>query len=155
MMTPNRLAALIVIAFGLGYGYLAYRQPSASALGDPGLSLFPSLLTILILLLAVTILVQDIRGKALPKRFAFQVTSGGIRSVIGLALVLAYFIIIPYLGFLISSFLLFASMMWLCGERRPVWIVGFSSVIPLLILLFFQELFQIPLPKLGLLEGVF
>lgn len=154
-MTPNRLVALILIAFGLGYGYLAYRQPKASALGDPGLALFPSILTFLILLLSVTILVQDIRGKALPKRFAFQVTSGGTRSVIGLALVLVYFIIIPYLGFLISSFLLFASLMWLCGERRPVWIVGFSSVIPLLILLFFQELFQIPLPKLGLLEGVF
>lgn len=154
-MTPNRLAALVLIAFGSGYGYLAYWQPKASALGDPGLALFPSLLTILLLWLAVTILVQDFRGKALPKHFSFQVTSGGTRSVIGLALVLVYFYIVPYLGFLISSFLLFAGMMLLCGDRRPLRILGYSSLIPLLILLFFQELFQIPLPKLGLLQGVF
>lgn len=154
-MTPNRLAALILIAFGSGYGYLAFMQPKASALGDPGLALFPSLLTVLLLLLAVAILVQDLRGKALPKRFSFRVTPEGTRSVIGLALVLVYFFLVPYLGFLISSFLLFASLMWLCGERRPLRIVGFSSVIPLLILIFFQELFQITLPKLGLLQGVF
>lgn len=154
-MTPNRLAALVLIAFGLGYGYLAYWQPKASALGDPGLALFPSLLTVLLLWLAITILVQDLRGKALPKRFSFQVSPGGIRSIVGLAFVLVYFYIVPYLGFLISSFLLFAGMMLLCGDRRPLRILGYSSVIPLLILLFFQELFQIPLPKLGLLQGVF
>lgn len=154
-MTPNRLAALILIAFGLGYGYLTTQQPKASALGDPGLTLFPWILTALLLLLAVIILVQDIRGKALPRRFNLTVTPEGTRSGIGLCLVLVYFFIVPYLGFMISSFLFFAAMMWLCGDRRPLRILGFSSVIPVIILLFFQELFQIPLPKLGLLQGVF
>jgi hypothetical protein len=154
-MTPNRLAAFVLIAFGLGYGYMTYRQPAASALGDPGLALFPGILTVLLLFLAISILVQDIRGKALPKRFSFKITPGGTRSVVGLILVFVYFFIISYLGFLVSSFLFFASLMLLCGERRPLRILGYSCVIPVLLLLFFQELFQIPLPKLGLLQGVF
>jgi putative tricarboxylic transport membrane protein len=155
MMTPNRLAAFVLIAFGLGYGYMTYRQPAASALGDPGLALFPGILTALLLLLAISILVQDIRGKALPKHFSFKITPGGTRSVAGLALVLVYFLVIPYLGFFVSSVLFFASLMWLCGERRLLRILGFSCAIPIFLLLFFQELFQIPLPKLGLLQGVF
>jgi hypothetical protein len=154
-MTPNRLAALVLIAFGLGYGYLAYHQPAASALGDPGLALLPGILTVLLLVLAVSILIQDFRGKAMPKQFAFKVTRGGMRATAGFGLTLLYFWLVPHLGFLVSSFAFFVSMMLLCGERRPFRIVGYAGVIPLLILLFFQELFQIPLPKLGLLSGVF
>ena len=154
-MTPNRLAAFVLIAFGLGYGYMTYRQPAASALGDPGLALFPGILTVLLLFLAICILVQDIRGKALPKRFSFKITPGGTRSTVGLLFVLIYFFVISYLGFLVSSVLFFASLMLLCGERQPLRILGFSLVIPIVILLFFQGLFQIPLPKLGLFGGVF
>lgn len=154
-MTPNRLAAIILIAFGLGYGYQTSQQPKASALGDPGLTLFPWILTIILLLLSIIILVQDVRGTAFPRRFNLKATPGGTRAGIGLGLVWVYFFVIPYLGFLISSFIFFAGMMWLCGERRPLRMVGFSCVISLLILLFFQELFQIPLPKLGFLQGVF
>lgn len=154
-MTPNRLAAFLLIASGLWYGYLTSQQAAASALGDPGLTLFPWILTVVLLVLAVSILVQDLRGKALPKRFSFQVTAGGIRSVAGFVLTLVYFYVVPILGFLVASVLFFASLMLLCGERRPLRIVGFSCMIPILILLFFQGLFQIPLPKLGLLQGVF
>ena len=68
---------------------------------------------------------------------------------------LIYFFVISYLGFLVSSVLFFASLMLLCGERQPLRILGFSLVIPIVILLFFQGLFQIPLPKLGLFGGVF
>lgn len=154
-MTPNRIAAFILIAFGLWYGYLTSQQPKAQALGDPGLTLFPWVLTAILLLLSISILIQDIRGKALPKCFSWKITPGGIRSIVGLAFVLVYFYVIAYLGFLVSSILFFAGMMLLCGERRPLRIIWFSCVIPTAILFFFQELFQIPLPKLGFLQGVF
>jgi putative tricarboxylic transport membrane protein len=154
-MTPNRLAAFILIAFAIGYGYLTTQQPKAQALGDPGLTLFPWVLNAILVLIAISILVQDIKGTALPRRFNLKITPGGIRSGTGLGLVLVYFFVIPYLGFLVSSALFFASMMWLCGERRPLRIVGYSCAIPIFLLLFFQELFQIPLPKLGFLQGVF
>jgi len=154
-MTPNRLAAFILIALGLGFGYLTTQQPEASALGDPGLTLFPWILTALLLFLAISILIQDLRGKALPKHFNLKVTPGAIRSVSGLIMVLIYFYLVPLLGFMAASFLFFAGLMLLCGDRRPLPIVGYSTIIPIIILLFFQVLFQIPLPKLGLFQGVF
>jgi len=50
--------------------------------------------------------------------------------------------------------LFFGSIMWLTGEHRPFRILGFSCGISLLLYLFFGELFQIPLPKVGLLWGL-
>ncbi len=154
-MTPNKLAAFVLIAFSIGYGYLNSQQPPANILGEPGLTLFPWLLMICLLFLSGVILVRDLRGLALPKRFSFKITPAGIRAMTGLAFIFVYFCITFYLGFLISSILFFASIMWLCGERRPLRVLGFSCGIPLFLLIFFQELFQIPLPKLGVLGGLF
>jgi putative tricarboxylic transport membrane protein len=155
MMTPNRVAAFLLIALSLCYGYFTAKQPRAQALGDPGLALFPWLLTICLLLLAGIVLFQDIRGTAIPKKFSFKFTPAVTRSGIGLGLVLVYFYVISYLGFMISSFLFFGSIMRLCGERRPLRLLGYSFALPLFLLVFFQQLFQIPLPKWGILWGVF
>jgi hypothetical protein len=155
MMTPNRVAAFVLIAFSIGYGYVNSQQPKAGILGEPGLTLFPWLLTICLLFLSVVILIQDLRGTALPRRFSFKITPAGIRAVIGLIFIFVYFCITFYLGFFLSSVLFFVSIMWLCGERRPLRVLGFSCGIPLFLLIFFQELFQIPLPKLDVFWGVF
>jgi putative tricarboxylic transport membrane protein len=155
MMTPNRLAAFVLIAFCLCYGYFASQQPRAQAVGDPGLTLFPWLLTFFLLFLSITLFVQDIRGKALPRRFDFKITAGGVRAVIGLLLIFAYLCAMPYLGFLISSILFFGSIMWLGGDRRPFRLLGFPCGITLFLYFFFGELFQIPLPKGDLLGGLF
>lgn len=153
-MTPNRFGAFLLIAVSLAYGYFTLQQPKAQALGDPGLTLFPWILTIFLLFLAGTLLVQDLRGIALPKRFSFTITPDGVRSAIGLTLIFVYLCVMPYTGFFISSVILFGSIMWLVKERRPLIILGFSCGVTLLLFLFFGVLFQIPLPKGTLLQGV-
>jgi len=153
-MTPNRVAAFVLIAFSIGYGYLTSQQPKGDIMGEPGSGLFPWILTISLLFLSGTLLVQDLRGTALPRRFDFKITPGGVRSVTGLILIFAYLVVIPYIGFMISSILFFGSIMWLTGEHRPFRLLGFSCGISLLLYLFFGELFQIPLPKMGLLWGL-
>ena len=154
-MTPNRAAAFVLIAFSLGYGYLTSQQPKGDIMGEPGSGLFPWILTISLLLLSGILLVQDLRGTVLPRRFDFKITPGGVRAVTGLILIFVYLVIIPYIGFLISSILFFGSIMWLNGDRRLFRLLGFSCGISLLLYLFFGELFQIPLPKGDLLRGLF
>ena len=154
MMSPNKVAAFILIAVSIGYGYLTSQLPQEGISGEPGQALFPWLLIVCLLLLSGVLLIQDIRGKTLPKRF-FKITPAGIRSVIGLVLVFAYLCFLPYAGFLISTSFFFGSIMWMSGERRPLWLIGFSCAIPLFLLFIFQWVFQIPLPKGDLLRGVF
>ncbi|MEW6334615.1 MAG: tripartite tricarboxylate transporter TctB family protein [Thermodesulfobacteriota bacterium] len=154
-MTPNRFGAFLLIAISLAYGYFTLQQPKAQALGDPGLTLFPWILTLFLLFLSGLLLVQDLRGLALPKRFSFAFTPAGVRSAIGLTLIFVYICVMPYIGFFLSSVLLFGSIMWLVDERRPLIIFGFSCGVTLLLFLFFGVLFQIPLPKGTLLQEVF
>lgn len=154
-MTPNKVLAFVLFAFSIAYGYATSQQPVTSMLGEPGSRLFPWLLTISLLFLSGAILVQDIRGTALPRRFSFKITPAVVRSVTGLIFIIVYFYVIFYLGFLISSFLFFGGIMLLCGERRPLRVLGFSCGIPLFLFFFFHELFQIPLPKGGFLGGLF
>jgi len=154
-MTPNKVAAFILIAFSIGYGYVNSQHKETGILGEPGSDLFPWLLTFLLIFLSGCILVQDIRGTALPKKFSFKITSAGIRATVGLFFILVYSYIAFHLGFVISSILFFAALMLLCGERRPLRIVGFSCVIPLFLFFFFQRLFEIPLPMGWGLWGIF
>ena len=154
-MTPNKVAAFVLFAFSIAYGYATSQEPKTSMLGEPGSRLFPWLLTIFLLFLSGAILVQDIKGTALPRRFSFKITPAVVRSVTGLIFIIVYFYVIFYLGFLISSFLFFGGIMLLCGERRPLRVLGFSCGIPIFLFLFFQKLFQIPLPMGWGLWGVF
>ena len=153
-MTPNRIAAMVLIALSLWFGYQTFQLEKTDIQGEPGSGLFPGLISLFLLFLSVALLVQDIRGKALPRRFDFRVTPGGVRAVIGFLLILVYMVVMPYIGFLISSILFFGSIMWLVGERRSFRLLGFSCGMSLLIYVFFGELFQIPLPKMGLLWGL-
>ena len=154
-MTPNKVAAFVLIAFCIGYGYVNSQQSDTGMLGEPGSKLFPWLLTIFLLFLAGVVLVNDIKGTALPRKFSFKITPAGIRAVTGLIFILVYFYVIFHLGFIISSSLFFGSVMLLCGERRPLRILGFSCGISIFLFLFFQKLFQIPLPMRWGLWGVF
>ena len=155
-MTPNRVAALILIAFSLWYGYLTSQLEKTEMMGETGSRLLPWILTIFLLILSVALLVQDLRGKALPKRFDFKITSGGVKAVTMFVLTFAYQFVMPYIGFVISSILFFGSLMWLGGDRRPIRLLGYSCGLSLLLYFFFKELFQIPLPVWGdLLGGLF
>ena len=155
-MTPNRVAALVLIAFSLWYGYLTSQLEKTALMGEPGSGLFPWILTIFLLFLSVALLVQDVRGTALPRRFDFKITSGGVRAVTMFILIFVYQFVIPYIGFIIPSILLFGSLMWLGGDRRPVRLLGYSCGLSLLLYFFFKELFQIPIPVWGdLLGGLF
>jgi len=154
-MTPNKVAVLVLIAFCIGYGYLNSQQSETAMLGEPGSKLLPWILTVFLFFLAGVVFYNDVKGKALPKRFSFKITPGGIRAVTGLIFILVYSYVIFHLGFIISSFLFFASIMLLCGEKRPLRILGFSCGIPFFLFFFFQKLFQIPLPMGWGLWGIF
>ena len=71
----------------------------------------------------------------------------------GLIAVAIYLTTLPQLGFVIANILLFATLMVLYGERRPVPLLSGSILVPIAIFLIFRDLFQIRLPS-GILGGI-
>ena len=152
MRSRNISAALVLIALGIGYGYLTAGLPKRSLPHTPDPSFFPWIITACLLVLAVILLVQ---GLAAPRE-ARDARAGAppLRApTVFLVVFAAYVAVLPYAGFLAASIPFFAVLMALYGERRWIAIGAWSLVVPVLVVLVFRHVFQVPLPR-GVLAGI-
>ncbi len=139
-------AALILILFGVGYGYQTALLPARTLPHAPSPSFFPWLLTGVLLILATALLVQGLKDQ----RCAGGLTETPGERVVpaaGLLLLIVYVVVLPILGFVVASIPFFAGLTWLAGERRIAWIVVPASVIPSALYGVFRHLFRILLPQ--------
>ena len=119
------LGAVLLICTSLGYLYSAQGLPASTTPGTPGPSLYPTFIGVCTLLLSVALLIKGIlRFRTEPKEI--RANNGHQRSVLTLASVVAYVVLVPYGGFLITSMVLFAVLMVLYGARKPLQI-GIAS----------------------------
>lgn len=146
-MSPKHVfGALVFIAFGLWYGYLATQLPKRSLPNAPGPAFFPYLLTVCLLFLSGILLFQGLKyPSALPDPGKKAVSLA--RPSVGLILMTAYMGALYYLGFLWSSPFLFFGLMWTAGERRPLFLMIFSVAVPLFMFFLFRHVFQLIPPK--------
>ena len=151
MGSKNVIAALALLALASWYGVLTADLPERTIPNTPGPSFFPWIITVSLAVLSAALLVRGARsarrGEALvqggkPARLALA----------GLAWFALYLAVLPSVGFPLASVPFFAGLMWLYGERRPLWIAAASLALPVILYLVFRDMFQILLPP-GLLAG--
>ena len=73
-----------------------------------------------------------------------------IRIIIFLALLAAYALSLEFLGFVLSGALALATSLILAGERRAIFILAISLLLPISLFLFFYKVAYVPVPN-GLL----
>ena len=136
-----------------GYAYLTANLPSRDIQNSTQPSFFPWVIVACMSLLSFALVVQG-----LLTRFNNVILSHSAipakRIAIGLVLAITYIITLPWLGFVAANILLFAGLMYLYGEHRPIWIVVGSIVVSVAVFSLFREVFQIRLTT-GILEGLF
>jgi hypothetical protein len=149
MRNRNVVAAQILIALGVVYGYLTAGLPKRSLPDTPDPSFFPWIITASLLILSSVLLVQGLRGaRDAPD------TAGGLRApTVFLVLFVVYVAVLPFTGFVLASVPFFAALMWLYGERRLGWIGVVSIALPVILVFVFRHALQIPLPT-GVLAGL-
>jgi len=150
MGKKNIIAALILIGFGLFYGYQNTLIPTRTLPNSPDPSFFPWILTAILLFLSCGLLVQGIKAgqrNTGHKQVSPDKMGSLARPAASLGIFVLYLVVLPWLGFLIASIPFFAGMVMLFGERRKMWWIPFSIGVPLFLFLLFQYLFQIPLPR--------
>lgn len=69
-----------------------------------------------------------------------------VRVVVSVLLLVAYAILFPRVGFVVTSAVFAAFFSWYFGARDPVKIAILVVVTPVVVWLFFEKLFLIPLP---------
>ena len=146
MAQRNLIAGIILTALGIFYGILTTGLPNLSLPGTPGPTLFPWLITTGWLVLSLALLffgALGIRNK--PKKTRKNSTTK--KPCIAVITFLTYLILLPLIGFILSSTFFFAGLMWLYGERHKTKIMLTSMVIPIIIFYFFTAGLGILLPS--------
>ena len=142
------IAAVALIALGIGYGWLTAGLPERAMPNTPGPRFFPWIVTVSLLALAVTLLVRALRRPSSQTEEEPGTVSGRGhgRGAAALGAFMVYTLALPAVGFLAATVPFFAVLMALFGERRW-WLLGIGAlVVPILVFVLFRHGFQIILP---------
>ena len=151
MRKRNTVSAIFLLALTIGYGLMTANLPTRAIEESTQPSFFPWVVTVCLSILSVLLLMQGLLPVASTQTPPpLNVKRWKIFS--GLIAVGIYLMTLPQLGFIIANILLFAVLMLLYGERRPVPLLSGSILVPIAIFLIFRDLFQIRLPS-GILGG--
>ena len=100
--------------------------------------------SILVLILCLIEFISQLRGLHQPPPDLDPISS--MLPVI--ILFIAFVLSLEWLGFDVGTFAFIAAFLWLHGERRIVWILGYSISFALLMSLFFSAMLPYPMPML-------
>jgi len=151
MRNKNVSAAIVLILFGVFYGFLTANLPDRSLPNTPSPAFFPWIITLVILGLSVWLLLRGLRQPGVESE---PIEAAKLRlAAAAMVLFLLYLVAMPVLGFVLATLPFFAAMMMLYGERRPIWIgtgaIGFTVGLYIV----FRHGFNVFLPQ-GLLRGI-
>ena len=153
MRTRNLLASIFLLFLCGGYAYLTANLPTRAIENSTQPSFFPWIIVIFLTGLTILLLIQvTVSGKQPKIKRTHQLPVK--RLVYGLLLSLAYLFALPKLGFVAANIPLFGGLMYLYGERSPLWIGLGSVIISVTFFLIFRQIFQIILP-VGALGNIF
>ena len=151
----NIVGGVVILGFTLYYGGLATLLPKRTTTDAPGPHFFPYLITVSIIVLAVVLLFQGVRGlkdsgglaDLRPQRPSGNENFSIARAAAGLVLTGLYFFALSTFGFFWSTPVFFAALMWTSGERRPHILLALAIIVPMFLFFLFRDLFQLPLPR--------
>ncbi len=133
------LVLLVLAGIVMLYGFDTYRA-SSDVLNL--ILVLPVIAIVLVLcLIQFVIEMRDVTTKA-PARESVK----DVAPVIGLFAV--YVLTLQWLGFDIGTMLFVAAFLWLQGERRWQWLIGYSISLSFGLALFFSAMLPYPMPML-------
>ncbi len=145
---------LVMLVFSVGAFWQAYAISGFSGKTTPGV--FPMLASGVMVISGLVILVNVARMPApaadAPSFFADILT---LRHIVLIGFVVGYVLVMPSLGFVISSALFLYCAFQFLWRKNPVLMLGLTAVTLAIIYLVFREVFQVVLPQGTLLQGYF
>lgn len=145
--------ALLLVMFSVAAFWQAYGISGFSGKTEPGV--FPMIASSVMMISSAVILVSAARqpgpAKGTPGFFTEVLTT---RHLVLIVLVLGYVLLMPQLGFVLSSALFLFSAFQFLWRKNPILILALTAIALALIYFVFRELFQVVLPQGALLQGL-
>ena len=146
MKKCNVILIAVMLLIVAGVFYFTKDMPK-EFFGVVGPSLWPRFIAIVLLIFTGLLLFQTVFDKS-GSPSPINIKSKGLKRVFGLFGVLIGFgILLPIMGFLVSSFLFLVVVMSVMGEKKKLRILFSSIGITVLLYVFFEYLLNVFLPR--------
>jgi len=121
-----------------------------------GVSTFPKLLAGLLIIFSIVIIIQAIKNSSFSKKEpTFKEFKKGHKLIIAVIIILIIYIqMLEVLGFILSSFLLLITLMFIFGERRKIILLVVPLLFSVILYLVFSKMAMVFLPE-GIIENIF
>lgn len=139
------LEGMLFLALSIALGWHALHSHYGGARIGWELSpyLFPLLIAVLLLLLSLVLVAEGLRGEGVGKP---DKARWGV-MLVTVAAAVAYFLLMPALGFVLSTTLFLLGMFLFLGERRPLVLILVPLLFASAIYLSFGKLLYVMLPR--------
>lgn len=148
MRTQNFFVGMFSLVLGIAIIFFSRNMPMFDENGILGERFWPYCLAWIFIGLGVLQWISDYFKLAASEKEKADLSSYPVRKAYGVTvLMVIYAIALCYAGFIVSSLILIPAIMWIMGERRPLFIVITTALIVLCIYVSFEVVFNSPLPE--------
>lgn len=146
MRVNDAVIGMLVIILGISV-YIHVQSFPFQGDGHPGPSLFPSVLAILFCVVGVILIYQGVKSKQVMFAIIPGLTAKGIGNiVVTLIAILFYVFTSEKLGFLLTSFIIMLSLMFIL-KAKPIHALPVAVGMTLFIYCVFNKILLVPLPQ--------
>ena len=145
MLAVGLLLLLLLIPFGID-------TPKKIRYAALSPTYYPQIVALILSVIGAAIIFRNRKSFRVKEAEELDVAhpNAQIRIIIFLALLAAYALSLEFLGFVLSGALALATSLILAGERRAIFILAMSLLLPISLFLFFYKVAYVPVPN-GLL----
>lgn len=145
LKVANISSGIVSIAVGGFFYFLTFSFPDIE-LDVLGAEFLPRLYSILLILFGLILLVQAVVKKDSEEKDDEQKPSTYIYGLSTIAIVLLYILILPYVGFYISTILAMLALLYFSKVRKVLVLVSVPLGVILFIYVVFEILLKVPVP---------
>ena len=157
-MKQNSKADIVAAIFLLLVSFFVFwiSKDFPSSKTGIGVSTFPKLLAGVLIIFSIIIIIQAIKNSSFSKKEPiFKEFKMGHKLIIAVIIILIIYIqTLEVLGFILSSFLLLITLMFIFGERRKIILLLVPLLFSVVLYLVFSKMAMVFLPE-GIIENIF
>ncbi|HEU4925003.1 MAG TPA: tripartite tricarboxylate transporter TctB family protein [Burkholderiales bacterium] len=149
MRSADRVTAVLLLIFSVGFAAGALKYYSWWGPGGPGSAFLPFCLGVVMAALSLVFLVRSLRSPW-PGR-AWLPRGEGLRSMLVVLCVTVVFVaVLKLVGMILGTALYLAALIWYLGRHRWWLTLGVATAAALVNWLVFVHWLRVPFPELGL-----
>lgn len=148
MRTQNFFVGMFSLVLGIAIIFLSRNMPMFDENGILGERFWPYTLAWFLIGLGVIQWISIYLQSGTENSKKADLSSYPVRKAYGVSLLMViYAVALCYAGFIASSVILIPAIMWVMGERRPLFLAITTALIVLCIYVSFEVVFNSPLPE--------